>query len=296
MGLLDKLFDKKDCAICGGEIGLLGNRKLADGNLCKNCAGKLSPFFTERRQSTVAEIRQHLAYRERNQQLLLGVTPTRVFGFGYKKVYVDENQGLFFISGDRNYLPHNPDVLSVTQVIGFRPSIHEDRTELYHHDKEGRQVPYHPPRYQVEYRFDVEIEVNVPFIGVIRLEFSDDRPDSPRSSLYAELESELMALQAALTPANYATLAPSASMDARPAAYAPAIEPQPAPAASAPASLSGWTCACGQVNQGKFCTNCGAKKPAVYRCDKCGWMPEDPNKLPKFCPNCGDPFNEADVE
>lgn len=47
------LFDKKNCDICGEKIGLLGNRKLDDGNLCKNCARKLSPWFEERRHSTV---------------------------------------------------------------------------------------------------------------------------------------------------------------------------------------------------------------------------------------------------
>ena len=60
---------------------------------------------------------------------------------------------------------------------------------------------------------------------------------------------------------------------------------------------SGWSCSCGAVNQGKFCSNCGAKKPAgvpQYKCDKCGWQPEDPTKAPRFCPECGDPFNEAD--
>ena len=60
MGLFDKLFEKKECAFCGGEIGLLGNRKLEDGNMCKECAGKLSPWFEDRRQSTVAEIREHI--------------------------------------------------------------------------------------------------------------------------------------------------------------------------------------------------------------------------------------------
>ena len=43
------LFDKKYCSICGGKIGFLGNRKLEDGNLCKDCAGKLSPWFSDRR-------------------------------------------------------------------------------------------------------------------------------------------------------------------------------------------------------------------------------------------------------
>ena len=54
------LFDKKYCDVCGEKIGLLGNRKLDDGNLCKNCAAKLSPFFSERRHSTVAQIKEQL--------------------------------------------------------------------------------------------------------------------------------------------------------------------------------------------------------------------------------------------
>ena len=59
----------------------------------------------------------------------------------------------------------------------------------------------------------------------------------------------------------------------------------------------GWTCSCGAVNKGKFCQNCGSKKPEgapLYQCDKCGWKPEDPNNPPKFCPECGDIFNEND--
>ncbi len=61
----------------------------------------------------------------------------------------------------------------------------------------------------------------------------------------------------------------------------------------------GWVCSCGALNQGKFCQNCGAKKPAgapLYRCDKCGWQPEDPQHPPKFCPECGDPFDDKDIQ
>ena len=60
----------------------------------------------------------------------------------------------------------------------------------------------------------------------------------------------------------------------------------------------GWTCSCGTVNKGKFCQNCGGKKPAgvpQYKCDKCGWQPADPTKAPKFCPECGDPFDNGDI-
>ncbi len=59
------------------------------------------------------------------------------------------------------------------------------------------------------------------------------------------------------------------------------------------AQAGGWTCSCGTVNQGRFCQNCGARKPEgapQYRCVKCGWQPEDPAHPPKFCPECGAPF------
>ena len=65
-----------------------------------------------------------------------------------------------------------------------------------------------------------------------------------------------------------------------------------------PKDALGWTCACGAFNKGKFCSECGAKKPAgvpVYRCDKCGWEPEDITNIPKFCPECGDPFDDNDI-
>lgn len=58
-------------------------------------------------------------------------------------------------------------------------------------------------------------------------------------------------------------------------------QPQPAPAA-------GWTCSCGNVNTGKFCAECGSPAPAAAptACPNCGFKPAD-GVLGKFCPECG---------
>ena len=77
-------------------------------------------------------------------------------------------------------------------------------------------------------------------------------------------------------------------------------KPRPQDGVQQPAAPTNaqWTCECGAVNSGKFCTECGKPKPVVkrYRCDKCGWTPADPEKPPRFCPECGDIFNDSDAQ
>ena len=73
-------------------------------------------------------------------------------------------------------------------------------------------------------------------------------------------------------------------------------QPQPQPQAAS--TSDSWVCSCNTVNTGKFCQNCGARRPEGtprYRCNKCGWEPQPGAVPPKFCPECGDPFNEGDI-
>lgn len=161
MGLFDA-FKKKQCDICGGEIGLLGNRKLEDGNLCKDCARKLSPWFDDRRHSTVAQIEEQLAYREANKEKVAAFTVTRALG-EETQILLDEDAGLFMVARTSRLQEENPDVLSFSDVTGCRLDIDEDRTELMRTDKDGNEVSYVPPRYTYEYDFNMVIQVRNPY-------------------------------------------------------------------------------------------------------------------------------------
>ncbi len=175
MGLFGKLFEKKTCDICGGEIGLLGNKKLEDGNCCKECAGKLSPWFNERRHSTVEDIKAQLDYREANRETVAKFNTTRSFGEDMN-VLLDEDQQLFMVTRARNLKEANPDVLSFSQVTGCDLDIDEERTEEMREtkDKDGntKRVSYVPPRYTYRYDFYVVIRVNHPYFDEMRFKLN----------------------------------------------------------------------------------------------------------------------------
>ena len=161
------LFDKKYCDVCGEKIGLLGNRKLENGNLCKSCARKLSPWFSDRRSSTVDEIKEQLAYREENRGKVAAFHTTRTLGSG-TKVLLDEDAGLFMVTGARDLNEANPDVLAFSDVTGCNLDIDEKRSELMREDKDGKKVSYNPPRYEYSYDFYITIFVNNPYFDEIR--------------------------------------------------------------------------------------------------------------------------------
>jgi len=167
MGLFD-MFKKKECSICGGEIGLLGNRKLEDGNMCKDCAEKLSPWFSDRRSSTVAQINEQLAYREANKAKVAAFNATRTLGEHYK-IYIDENAGLFMVApGGRPLQETNPDVLALTDIVSCRLDIDENKREIMNKDKDGKSISYNPRRYDYYYDFDIILEVRNPYFDDMR--------------------------------------------------------------------------------------------------------------------------------
>lgn len=170
------LFDKKYCDICGEKIGLLGNRKLENGNLCKNCAKKLSPWFSDRRSSTVEEIKAQLAYREENQEKVASFHTTRTLGT-VTKVLLDEDAGKFIVTRARDLAEANPDVLDFADVTGCNLDIDESRCEILREDKDGNEVSYNPPRYEYSYDFYITIFVNNPYFDEIRFQINSSSVD-----------------------------------------------------------------------------------------------------------------------
>lgn len=192
------LFDKKYCDICGDKIGLLGNRKLEDGNMCKNCAALLSPFTTDRRRTTLADIKEHLAYREANKSEVAKFNVTRTIG-GRTKVLLDEDAGKFIVTTSNRWQGENPDVILFSQVTGCQTEIKESRQELKRLDKDGNSVSYSPPRYDIDYDFHLTIYVNSPFFTDISFKINDSRIDLRGSVEYREAQRQADEIKQALT-------------------------------------------------------------------------------------------------
>ena len=167
--------------ICGEKIGLLGNRKLEDGNLCKDCAKKLSPWFSERRNSTVSEIKEQLAYREKNRERAAQFRTARSYGEDWK-LLLDEEHRWFTVTRARDLADANLDILDYTALTGCRVDIDESRTEQMREDADGKEISYVPPRYEYSYDFDIIISVSHPYFDEMRFRLND-------SSVYIEPQS-----------------------------------------------------------------------------------------------------------
>ena len=288
MGLFGSLFEKKECAICGGEIGLLGNRKLEDGNCCKHCARKLSPWFDDRRHSTIAQINEQLAYREENKKKLATFHVTQVIGDRYK-MYVEEVNGVpsrFFISDSDSYMEENPDIIEFKDLLSCVTDVETHETELKQKDANGNEISYNPPRYETDYNFDVKMTIgNNPYFDDIHFQLNSrtvtletrggstgsflgmtfssgpvnvsDPREQQRYEEYTAMcqQIEHVVQRSRMTPGQ---AAPVAQPGYGQPAYAQPAPTQPAPVAQpAPAGP-------------KFCPNCGAPAEGGKFCAHCG--------------------------
>ena len=320
MGLFD-VFKKQDCEICGKEVGMFGYKKLEDGEICKDCVKKLSPWFEERRHSTVEQIKQQLTYREQNRVALSGFHPTLSFGENYelKVELADGVPNRFVVAQTDSYLEENADLIGFSQVSSFNIEIDDRYRELKYRNPEGEMVSYSPRRYEYSYDFYAEIHVNSPWFDKIRFRLNRNTLDletiSQGFSVFSgasgfdpmhypeyrqyksvcdELE-QVFRLGAARQPMPGYTVpatsvySPAAqSFLASAAPPAPPVQSYAAPAPAPAPAPAGWQCpACGSANSGKFCASCGTPKPqAPAVCPGCG----APVSGGKFCPSCGTPL------
>ncbi|MBQ6074724.1 MAG: DUF4428 domain-containing protein [Lachnospiraceae bacterium] len=201
------LFDKKYCDICGSKIGLLGNKKLEDGNMCKDCQRLLSPWFSDRRHSTVEEIKNQLAYREANKAKVTAFTPSQVYG-NQTKLIVDEAKGQFLVTRSGNWPAENPDVLDLSALTGYEAAVKVNQTEEKTKNAEGKMVSYDPPQYTYEYTFRTRLLVNNPFFDDMAFEpfrsvkeksvVVNGRPAAVHQAEYKEIKAAFDEMRAAL--------------------------------------------------------------------------------------------------
>lgn len=277
------LFDKKYCDICGKEIGLLGNRKLEDGNMCKNCAAKLSHWFTGRKRTSVESIKEQLAYREENERKLKTFNAEKIIG-DYYKFYIDETNKCFVVSNlNTRWRESNPDIIRFADVRDMRVNIREDKDEIYTKDAEGKRISYEPKRYEYEYEFYVHIDVNNPYFDDMEFKLNTEKPENPGDAKYMELVDMCKQVMAIICNKEY--------YDDRSDFDNPNCANNVSYTTYGNTEAQGeWFCPkCGSRNDGNFCVKCGTPKPVSafepFFCSKCGEKISDPETV--FCPRCG---------
>ena len=280
------LFDKKFCDVCGEKIGMLGNRKLDDGNLCKDCAKKLSPWFEERRHSTVESIKEQLAYREANKDKVRNFQITRDLAGERYHVFIDDTKGQFAIA-NRMSVDTNPDIVSLSQITGCRMEVKQDRDEEKFEDKDGNMKSYNPPRYKYSYDYWIKLAVSSPWFDDMDFQLNTFSIEERDRNKMMTMENTGNQIVAALTGCAQTM---GGMMNGGMYGQQMNGMNQGMPGGMMNGGMYGQQM--NGMNQG---LQHGMQQRRMVRCDKCGWVPEDPNNIPKFCPQCGDPFDVNDI-
>ena len=188
------LFDKKFCDFCGGKIGLLGNRKLSDGNMCKDCASGITPHLVGRKTYSVSDMKEHLEQRAENKQRLDGFEATRTLGIG-TKIHIDDTNGLLLITSSRKYKDENPDVLDFSQVTGCVLDITENKREQKKDGPDGKKESYNPPRYDFLYDFYITVNFNHKWFDQIKFKVNSSTIEGRTAIEYRDTERQAKEIQ-----------------------------------------------------------------------------------------------------
>ena len=280
------LFDKKICDICGEKIGLLGNRKLDDGNLCKDCAKKLSPWFEDRRHSTVEDIKRQLEYREKNKKAVMDFCITRQINTRNYNVFIDDNKGNFTVARKLD-VNENPDIVPLSAVVQCRVDVERQQNEETYTTKDGETVSYQPPVYKYEFDYTMRIKVKTPWFDDMDFRLNTFSISSDNRGELMEVEQTGHQIIAALTP-NAAGMQQSGmqqpGMNMNSGMQQPGMHinngmQQPGMNMNSGMQQSGmnmnngmqqsgmqqpgglWKCQCGAENTGRFCEYCGQPRP-----------------------------------
>ena len=266
------LFDKKYCDICGEKIGLLGNCKLDDGNLCKECAKKLSPWFEERRHSTVEEIKRQLAYREQNKELVQKFNVTRQISTKTYNVFIDDIQGNFTIAHKLD-VKENPDIVPLSAVLQCKMDIEQDRKEETY-TKDGKTVSYDPPVYKYEYQYRMKIQVRSPWFDDMDFRLHNFSIEQDDRAEIMEIERAGYEIVSALTgqvpmgmqgmngmPVNNGMNYGMQGMNGMPMNNSMPVNNGMQGNQQMQQPGGTWKCQCGAENKGKFCEYCGQPRP-----------------------------------
>ena len=176
------LFSKKFCCICGEKVGLFGGIKLKDGDLCKECRKKLSPFFDNGKEFSIEDIKNQIKAREDNYNQLDNLEINKIYGeFGVilidekNKKFValsDTSDGLFkspkAVSSIADVKEKNPDIIDFKDIEDVDVKIIETSREEKQ-TVDGQQVSYDPKHYTYMIGFDIVIKLNHPYIKVMRI-------------------------------------------------------------------------------------------------------------------------------
>jgi hypothetical protein len=255
------IFAKKECSICGDKSGLLSNKKLADGNLCKNCRAKLSPFYDLSSRDTAADIAAQLEYRERNLIELERFHPTVTAG-GAGKVFIDMNSGKFTLASERELREGNPDLFDLR---GLHSCSFYARERIIKGDEDESD--------RFEYDFYLKLTVDHPFLRGLAYRYNDEPVANRRNRIREEeirkiylgqkdIKSGLSALLSGVdrkaTEQYLEQYAIGQEMIEALTGAAEAFRATPRqPARSAAAEV-------------RFCSNCGARVDGGAFCTQCG--------------------------